>query len=82
MARSSTPVGAEDPHALLTVESLAYQLAREYLSSGGTAGMPVLRIGVACLRVPRWALDELAATGRVVRLCDAEVPPNRARHAS
>jgi hypothetical protein len=92
MARSSTPVGAEGSSALLTVEeaarvlrigrSLAYQLARQYLSSGGTAGLPVLRLGAVCLRVPRWALDELAATGRVVRLCDAEVPSNRARHAS
>jgi hypothetical protein len=91
---SSTPASAsaEDPHALLTVEeaarflrigrSLAYQLAREYLSSGGTAGMPVLRFGAVCLRVPRWALVELATTGRVVRLCDAPVPTDRARHAS
>ena len=27
-----------------------------------------------CYRVPRWALMELVATGRVVRLCDAEAP--------
>jgi hypothetical protein len=68
---------------LLTVEesadlmrigrSLAYQLARQYLATGGTAGMPVIRIGT-CLRVPRWALLELITTGRVVRLCDAVVP--------
>ena len=68
---------------LLTVEesakmlrigrSLAYQLAGEYLATGGTAGMPVIRIGT-CLRVPRWALWELMGTGRVVRLCDAYVP--------
>jgi hypothetical protein len=92
VAWSSTPAGAEDPQALLTVEeaarvlrigrSLAYQLAREYLSSGGTAGMPTLRFGAVCLRVPRWALLELATTGRVVRLCDAPVPQDRARHAS
>ena len=61
---------------LLTVEqaarvlrigrSLAYQLANEYLATGGTAGMPVIRVG-GCLRVPRWALLELALAGRVVR---------------
>jgi hypothetical protein len=73
----------EDSHRLLTIEeaarmmrigrSLAYQLAHEYLNSGGTAGLPVVRFGAACLRVPRWALLELVTTGRVVRLCDAEV---------
>ena len=49
--------------------SLGYQLANEYLATGGVAGVPVIRIG-ACLRVPRWALIELASTGRVVRPCD------------
>ena len=53
--------------------SRAYQLANEYLATGGTAGMPVIRLG-GCLRVPRWALLELALAGRVVRLCDAPVP--------
>jgi len=53
--------------------SLAYQLAGEYQASGGVSGLPVIRIG-GCLRVPRWALVELMLTGRVVRLCDAEVP--------
>ncbi|MEO5900304.1 MAG: hypothetical protein ABIR68_09245 [Ilumatobacteraceae bacterium] len=53
--------------------TLAYQLAGEYLATGGTAGLPVIRIGT-CLRVPRWALIELITTGRVVRLCDAVVP--------
>jgi len=28
--------------------------------------------------VPRWALIELATTGRVVRLCDAAVPAQEA----
>lgn len=68
---------------LLTVEeaasvlrigrSLAYQLAREYDTTGGVSGLPVIRLG-GCLRVPRWALLELALTGRVVRLGDAEIP--------
>lgn len=58
--------------------SLAYQLANEYLATGGTAGMPVIRVG-GCLRVPRWALLELALAGRVVRLCDAPVPTGAVR---
>jgi hypothetical protein len=68
---------------LLTVEeaagvlrigrSLAYQLAGEYDATGGVSGLPVIRLG-GCLRVPRWALLELALTGRVVRLCDAAIP--------
>jgi hypothetical protein len=53
--------------------SLAYQLAREYDATGGVTGLPVVRLG-GCLRVPRWALLELAHCGRVVRLCDATVP--------
>ena len=79
---------AEDCRLLLTVEqaarilqigrSRAYVIAHEYPDSGGTAGMPVIRLGPGCLRVPRWALMVLAATGRVVRLCDAEVQPSGA----
>ena len=53
--------------------SLAYELAREYDATGGVSGLPVIRIG-GCLRVPRWALLELACCGRVVRLCDAQPP--------
>ena len=53
--------------------SLAYQLANQYLSSRGMVGMPAYRLG-NCIRVPRWALIELATTGRVVRLADAAVP--------
>jgi hypothetical protein len=52
--------------------SLSYQLAGEYLASGGLSGLPVIRIG-GCLRLPRWALIELALTGRVVRLCDVDI---------
>jgi hypothetical protein len=63
----------EAAHLLRIGRSLAYQLARTYLSSGGVAGIPVVEIGT-CFRVPRWALVELATTGRVVRLCDAAVP--------
>ena len=49
--------------------TLAYELARRYEASGGVAGLPVIRLG-SCLRVPRWALLELARTGRVVALCE------------
>jgi hypothetical protein len=75
--------------SLLTVEEasrvlrigrqLAYQLAHEYLASGGITGIPVIRFGVKNLRVPRWALEELAETGNVVRLCDGRVSAG-ARH--
>lgn len=53
--------------------SLAYQLAREYEESGGVSGLSVIRLG-GCLRVPRWALLELALYGRVVHLRDAILP--------
>jgi excisionase family DNA binding protein len=79
---SAPPEGRLPDDPLLTVEeaarvlrigrSLAYQLVAEYDASGGLSGMPVIRVG-GCLRVPRWALLELALTGRVVRLCDAVV---------
>jgi hypothetical protein len=69
----------ETPPALLTVteaaehlrisRSLGYELARAYLATDGTEGLPVIRLA-SRLRVPRWALEELARTGRVVRLGD------------
>ena len=79
---------ADAPPQLLTVDEAArllrigrsrgYELANQYLNSGGTTGLPVFRLGPGCLRVPRWALIELATTGRVVRLCDAVVLPTGA----
>ena len=78
---------AADELQLLTIDeaaqrlrigrSLAYELARTYLTTGGTDGLPVMKLG-ARMRVPRWALDELARTGRVVRLAD--VPPPAGLH--
>src|SRR5688500_12362886 len=50
--------------------SLAYTLTRQYLESGGTQGIPVIRFG-SCLRVPVWALIVLATSGRVVVLSAA-----------
>lgn len=79
---STTSSQAGVAHKLLTIKEVApemrvstskcYQLAHEYLNSGGTSGLPVLRFGT-CMRVPRWALDVLITTGRVVRLADATV---------
>jgi hypothetical protein len=73
-----------EEHPLLTMReaikilrigrTLGYALAHEYLNSGGTSGLPVIRFSKECLRVPRWGLMALARTGRVVRLCDAEAP--------
>ena len=81
-------IAGPEQHELLTVReaadflrvgrTLGYQLADDYLRSGGTTGLPVIRLGEKCLRVPRWALVELATTGRVVRLCDAEAPTSGA----
>jgi hypothetical protein len=66
--------------------SLGYQLARGYLASDETEGLPVLRFGQACLRVPRWALLVLIRTGYVVRLSDPTARPTpksrRTRRAS
>lgn len=69
---------AGSPASLLTVDeaaqllrigrSMAYELSSRYEATGGLDGLPVIRLGKACLRVPRWALDELMRTGRVVKL--------------
>jgi len=73
-----------EEHSLLTMRkatqilrigrTLGYQLAHEYLNSGGTSGLPVIRFSKECFRVPRRALIGLVTTGRVVRLRDAEAP--------
>ena len=84
MSLLDAPTEAAERQLLLTVEEAArllrvgrsrgYELAHEYLNSGGTTGMPIILLGPGCFRVPRWALVELATTGRVVMLCDAVVP--------
>ena len=88
----SSPLSTETDEylVLLTVDEAAclmrigrtkaYAMAREYLNSGGTAGLPVISFGPGCLRVPRWALVELITTGRVPRLCDAVVDPHARVH--
>jgi Helix-turn-helix domain len=90
MSASTTP-SDDGASTVLTVEeaadvlrigrSLAYQLANQYMSSRGMIGMPAYRLG-NCLRVPRWALIELATTGRVVRLAEATVPKARQTNAA
>lgn len=71
---SSSPLLTVDEatRVLRIGRSLGYQLVHDYEASGGESGLPVIRLG-GCLRVPRWALLELALTGRVVRLCDADI---------
>jgi hypothetical protein len=71
---------AEAAHSLRIGRSLAYELARTYLATDCREGLPVLKLG-ARMRVPLWALEELARTGRVVRLADGPPPagPRRRR---
>ena len=58
----------DDVAAVLRIgKSLAYSLARQYEASGGTQGVPVIRVGCS-LRSPRWAIIELVTTGRVAQL--------------
>ena len=67
--------------------SKAYEMAATYTSSGGTQGLPCLRLG-DLLRVPKFALREYVTTGRIVQLIpqpdanaspDATVTPKSAR---
>ena len=60
----------EAAEALRIGRTLAYRMARRYLASGEREGLPVIRLG-SNLRVPRWALEEMMRTGRVVSLRDA-----------
>ena len=52
--------------------SHAYNLTKVYYASGGTNGLPALRLG-DLLRVPKAALHELVTTGRVVQLIPTRV---------
>ena len=72
----------EEAAALLRISrTLAYEMAGQYVASCGQAGLPVIRLRKR-LRVPRWALLELALHGRVVSISDrvagtGERPPRR-----
>ena len=58
--------------------SKVYEMAATYTSSGGTQGLPCLRLG-DLLRVPKFALHEYVTTGRIVQLIpqpDANATPD------
>ena len=58
--------------------SKAYELTTLYASSGGTQGLPCLRLG-DLLRIPKFALYEFVTTGRIVQLIpqrDANATPD------
>ena len=58
----------EDAARVLRISrSKAYEMTKLYVSSGGTAGMPCLRLG-DLLRVPKFALHEFVTTGHIVQL--------------
>ena len=81
MTTFDTALRSSDESALLTIteaaevlrigRTLAYRLARRYLATNGREGLPVIQLGTN-LRVPRWALLELAHSGRVVSLSTVE----------
>lgn len=70
VARNEAMTVPGDRPEVLTVEEaaaalrigrrLAYELAARYLATGGTEGLPVVRLG-RCLRVPRAKLEHLLA---------------------
>jgi hypothetical protein len=58
----------DEAGAVLRVSrSKAYEMTTLYAASGGTNGLPCLRMGDV-LRVPRFALEVLVTTGRIVQL--------------
>ena len=74
----------EEAGRLLRVgRSHAYNQVTLYFASGGTEGIPALRLG-GLLRIPKQALHELVTTGRIVQLIadateHATAPSPRAR---
>src|SRR5687767_3596824 len=58
----------EDAARVLRISrSKAYEMAKQYTASGGTQGLPCLRLG-DLLRVPKFALHEYVTTGHIVQL--------------
>ena len=68
----------EEAAAVLRIgRSTAYKLAREFESTDGRAGLPVVRCGTA-LRVPRARLEEMTGgpiTWPIVRTARPRRPP-------
>ena len=52
--------------------TLAYDMVGRYEASGGTDGLPAIRVS-GCLRVPKWALAVWISTGCVVCLIPQSV---------
>ena len=69
----------EAARVLRVGRSKAYEMAALYTWSGGTQGLPVLRLGTL-LRVPKFALYEYVTTGRIVQLI-AQPDANAIDHA-
>jgi len=59
----------KQPECCASSRTSAYALARLWLDSGGTDGLPAVRIGRS-IRIPAIALDRLASTGQL----GADVP--------
>ena len=58
----------EDAARVLRVSrSKAYEMAKQYTTTGGTTGLACLRLG-DLLRVPKFALHEYVTTGHIVQL--------------
>lgn len=60
----------EAAHVLRIGRTTAYALAREWRTTGGRSGLPVLELG-RTLRVPRTALDRLLDLSVAARFEDA-----------
>lgn len=66
----------EDAARVLRISrSRAYEMTKQYTASGGTAGLPCLRLG-DLVRVPKFALHEFVTTGRVGS-ADSTTAPER-----
>ena len=64
----------EDAARVLRVSrSKAYEMTKQYTASGGTEGLPCLRLG-DLLRVPKSALYEFVTTGHIVQLIQKRNP--------
>ena len=64
----------EEAAAVLRISrSRAYEMTTLYAHTAGTSGLPSLRIG-GLLRIPKFALYELATTGHILQLAPKTEP--------